>query len=203
MEVGQRAIQPDVELFIRCHDLTIASPGGMERPVYLDECVLIREVRPVSPADFTRDRKIPLNDFSSRQERVEADLIRMDCRRSRHTEECDPPIHTIQPLISERNSILGRDRLQTSASPASYLPTDFEKVRKIRIHREGEADWNGNKAVVVHSKALEAAALPQEPSAGQVQCAARNLHLSFMSDIGIREIDVEHDVVFLERRTEQ
>ena len=106
----------------------------MERSFYFDERMLIRDMRPITPADFTRDRQIPLNDFSSRQERIEADLTRMDCGRSRYTKERDPPIHAIQSLISERNSILGRDRLQASASTASYRPTDFEQVRKIRIH---------------------------------------------------------------------
>ena len=55
----------------------------------------------------------------------------------------------------------------------------------------------------MHSKALEAEALPQEPSPRQVQRSARNLYLSLMGHVGIREIDVEQDVVFLDRRAEQ
>src|SRR5512141_2370536 len=59
------------------------------------------------------------------------------------------------------------------------------------------------EAVVVHSKALEAAALPQEPSPRQVQRSTRNIYLSFTGHVGIREIDVEQDVGFFDHRTEQ
>src|SRR5580765_6186868 len=131
MEIRQRMIHPGIELLIRCHDLTIVGPGGMKRLVYLDERMLIREMRRILPVDFTRNHKLPLDDFSSRQERVEADLPGMHCRRSWCKVESDPPIHTIQSLISKRHSILRRNSLQSSASPASYLPTDFEKVGKI------------------------------------------------------------------------
>jgi hypothetical protein len=55
----------------------------------------------------------------------------------------------------------------------------------------------------VHSKTLEAAALPQEPSPRQVQRSARDLSLSLIGHVGIREIDVEHDVIFLDRRAQQ
>jgi hypothetical protein len=106
----------------------------MERSFYFDERMLIREIAPNSPVDVTGDRQIPLDDFSRRQERVEADLAGMDCSRSRCTADGDPPIHTIQPLISERHSILGCDGLQASTSPGSYLPTHFEKVGEIPIH---------------------------------------------------------------------
>jgi hypothetical protein len=106
----------------------------MERSFYFDERVLIRMSTPDSPVDFAGNRQIPLGDFTRRQERVETDLTGMDCRRSRCTVERDPPIHTIQPLISERYSLLGHDGLQASASPASYRPTDFEQVGKIRIY---------------------------------------------------------------------
>jgi hypothetical protein len=106
----------------------------MERSFYFDERILIRLITPDSPVDFTGDREIPLEDFSRRQERVETDLPGMDCGRSRCTADGDPPIHTIQPLIPERYSVLGRDGLQAPASTVSYLPTDFEQVGKIRIH---------------------------------------------------------------------
>jgi hypothetical protein len=106
----------------------------MERSFYFDERMLIREITPGSPVDLTGDRQIPLDDFSRRQERVEADLIGMDCGRSRCTADGNPPIHTIQPLIPKRHSVLGRDGLQASASPGSYLPTHFEEVSKIPIH---------------------------------------------------------------------
>ena len=36
-----------------------------------------------------------------------------------------------------------------------------------------------------------------------MKCATRNLYLSPMNDIGICEIDVKHDIVFIECRTEQ
>ena len=55
----------------------------------------------------------------------------------------------------------------------------------------------------MHSKTLEAAALPQEPSPRQMQRSARDLHLSLTGHVGIREIDVEQDVVYLDRRAEQ
>ena len=55
----------------------------------------------------------------------------------------------------------------------------------------------------MHSKALEAVALPQEPSPRQVQCSTRDLYLSLMGHVGIREIDVEQDIVFFDRRAEQ
>ena len=127
----------------------------------------------------------------------------MDCSRSRCTADGNPPIHTIQPLISERNSVLGCDGLQASASPVSHLPADFEEVGKIPIHGEGEPDRNGKEAVVVHAQALEAAALPQEPSPRQMQRSARDLSLSLIGHVGIREIDVEQNVVFLDCRAEQ
>src|SRR5207244_13101329 len=68
---------------------------------------------------------------------------------------------------------------------------------------EGKPDQNGKEAVVVYSKTLEAAALPQEPRPRQVQPSARDLYLSLIGHVWIREIDVEQDVVFLDRRAEQ
>jgi hypothetical protein len=106
----------------------------MERAFYFDERMLIREITPDWPVDLTRDREIPLEDFSCRQERIKADLTGMDGSRSRCTADGDPPIHTIQPFIPKRHSVLGRDGLQASASPGSHLPADFEQVGKIRIH---------------------------------------------------------------------
>src|SRR5207247_9831912 len=79
----------------------------------------------------------------------------------------------------------------------------FEQVGEIRIHGEGEPDRNGEEAVVVHAQALEAAAVPQEPRPRQMQRSARDLSLSLIGHVGICEIDVEQDVVYLDRRTEQ
>src|SRR5467141_2777905 len=155
----------------------------MERSFYFDERILIREITPGSPVDLTGNCEIPLDDFSRRQKRVEADLTGMDCSRSRCTADGNPPIHTIQPLISERNSVLGCDGLQASASPGSHLPADFEEVGEIPIHGEGEPDRNGKEAVVVHAQALEAAALPQEPSPRQMQRSARDLSLSLIGHV--------------------
>jgi hypothetical protein len=106
----------------------------MERPFCFEERALIRELALDSPTDFTGDHEIPLDGFSHRQERVTVNLTGMDCGGGRCTPDGEPPIHPIQPLIPERNSVLGRDGLQASASPISLFPTDFEKVGKIRIH---------------------------------------------------------------------
>jgi hypothetical protein len=106
----------------------------MERSFYFDEAALIREFAPDWPVDFTGDREIPLDDFSRRQERIKANLTGMDCRRSWRTADGNPPVHTIQPLIPERNPILGYDGLQASASPGSYRPTHFKQVGEIPIH---------------------------------------------------------------------
>jgi hypothetical protein len=106
----------------------------MEPSLHLDERKLIWIITPDSPGDFAGDRQIPLDSFSRRQERIEANLIGMDCRWSRHTTDSDPSFHTIQPLISERYSILGYDGLQASASSIANRPTDFEQIGKIRIH---------------------------------------------------------------------
>src|SRR5688572_23035451 len=175
----------------------------METFFNLGECMLIRKVGPDSPADFTGDCQIPLGDLARRQERVEANPTGIDCSRSRYAPDDDPPIHTVQPLIPERNAVLGCHGLQALASAASHLPTYFEQVGKIRIYREGEPYRNGKEAVVVHSKAFEAEALPQKPGPRQVQRSARNLNLSFINQIGIREIDIKQDVVFFDRRSEQ
>ena len=109
MEVRKRAVQPDVELFIRCHDEAIVSLGGMERSFHFDERILIRAITTNSPTDFTGDSQIPLDDFSSWQTRVEADLTGKDSGRSRRTTDGNPPVHRVQPLIPERYSILGYD----------------------------------------------------------------------------------------------
>jgi hypothetical protein len=106
----------------------------MEPSLHFDERKLIWVITPDSLGDFAGDRQIPLDSFSRRQERIEANLIGMDCRWNRRTTDSDPPFHTIQPLISERYSILGHDGLQASASSIAYRPTDFEQIGKIRIH---------------------------------------------------------------------
>src|SRR5215470_11582976 len=102
MEVGKRTIQPDIELLIRCHDEAIVGPGGIARLFYLDKRALIQEITLDSFVDFTGDREIPLDDFSRRQERIEADLIGMNCRRNGCTANGDPSLHMIQPLIPYR-----------------------------------------------------------------------------------------------------
>ena len=55
----------------------------------------------------------------------------------------------------------------------------------------------------MHAQALEAAAVPQEPRPRQMQRSARDLSLSLIGHVGIREIDVEQNVVFLDCRAEQ
>jgi hypothetical protein len=101
-----------------------------------------------------------LDGLSGRQECLETNVIGKDCRWSGCRANGNPPIHTIQTLIPERKAVLGRDGIQVSTSPTSYLPTDFEQVGKIRFHREGETERNGKMAIVVHTKALEAEAFP-------------------------------------------
>jgi hypothetical protein len=159
-EVGKRAIQPGIELLIRSHNEAIVSSGEIERSFYLDKRALIRKITLDSLVDFTGDRKIPLDDFSRRQQRIEADLTGMNCRRNGCTANGDPSLHMIQPLIPDRHSILECEGLQASASPVSLRSTDFEHIGKIGIHGEGEPNRNGKEAIVLDSETLETNSLP-------------------------------------------
>lgn len=90
------------------------------------------------------------------------------CRRWRFTLDGEPPIYLIQALVPERKAILGDDGIEPSAAPVSLIPTDFKEISKICIHCNGDSDRQRYEAIVVNSKAIETAALPQEPSPREV-----------------------------------
>jgi hypothetical protein len=140
----------------------------MKRPFHFGERVLIGGNVCAAPFDFTGDREVPPDGFSRPQKRVAVDYTRIDRRGGRRTAKGQPALHMIQPLIPQRYTVLGCDGLQPSPSPGPRLPTDFEEVREIRIHRKRQPDRQGKEAIVVDSKPLETETLPNESSAREM-----------------------------------
>jgi hypothetical protein len=113
------------------------------------------------------------------------------------------PFHLVQPHVAENRLGAADHRGGDVAAPVAHHAADFEQVGKVGRKIQVQPAALRPDIEIVDGDALMAGALPQEFRPPDVQHFARQHNGIALVDVGIGEIDRQHDIVVLHRAGQQ